>query len=351
MSRTSPKSAPKTSKLAEALLDAHVAHVLEQLEGEALDQLMQQELDAGLAAAEKLTLNDAVEAQTIKDTIRTFAVELEVGGGIPELVGDIARDLHGAKILHHTTLGDLLSDARFSEMLDKALEMKPLRERLIHLAVSTPQYQAFASNLIYEGINRYLGAKAVAKRVPGASSMLKLGKAVMSRAAPDLEATLEDGLRKQIRASVKATARASERALRENLDDERIRAGVKTIWQELKPLKVSALLKDISSLDFEEWFVIGYEYWRELRESEIYSTLIFAGVDRFFASYGDRSLQELLDDIGITRELMLGEARRYGPPAIKALKRKGLLEPAIRRNLARFYHSEAASKVISKHLD
>lgn len=337
--------------LAEALLEAHVAFMLDQLEGPHLDALMQDELDAGLAIAGRLKLDDAVQAQSVKDSIQAFAVDLELAGGIPELVGDIARELHGAKILRHTTLGELLPDARFNEMLDKALEMKPLRERLIHTLVSTPQYRALASNLIYEGITRYLGAQSVARRVPGASSVFKLGKAVINRAAPDLEATLEEGLRRQIRASVKATALASERLLRDNLTDERLRVAVTTIWQELKPIKVSALLKDISPLDFEEWFVIGYEYWRELRRTEIYSSLIYAGVDRFFASYGERTLADLLDDIGITRELMLAEARRYGPPAIRALRRGGHLQAFIHRNLARFYHSEAAAAVIAKHLE
>lgn len=337
------------SPLAQELLDAHVDFMLGQLEGAQLDALMAEELEAGLEIAGRLKLNDAVQAQSVKDSIQIFAVELELGGGLPELVGDIARELHGAKILRHTTLGDVLPDARFKEMLDKAIEMKPLRERLIHLAISTPQYQAFASNLIYQGINRYLGAKAVARRVPGASSMLKLGKAVMSRAAPDLEATLEDGLRKQIRASVKATARASEHALLEHLTDERIHAVAMAVWHEIKPLKLSSLLKDVSTLDFEEWFVIGYEFWRELRHTEVYSALINAGVDRFFKSYSERTLLELLDDIGISRDLMLAEARRYAPPAIRALKRGGHLEAFVRRNLARFYQSEAAASVIANH--
>lgn len=349
MSRKSPTSG-KAAALAEALLDAHVKFFLDQLSGPQLGFLLEQELDAALAAAGELTLNEVVDARSIKESIRVFAVELELRGGIPELVGEVARAIHGAKILQQTTLGEVLSDEQFSEMLDKALEMKPLRESLIHALVTSPQYHAFASDLIYQGITRYLGAKAVARRVPGAASVMKLGKAVMGRAAPGLEATLEDSLRKQIQASVKATAKASDRALRDGLNDEQLRAALTELWDSAKHHKLSTLLRNISSLDLEEWFVIGYEYWRELRATDIYSTLIHVGVDRFFALYGERTLRELLDDIGIIRELMLAEALRYAPAAIKGLKRKKLLEPFIRRNLARFYHSDSAAAVLSAQL-
>jgi hypothetical protein len=54
----------------------------------------------------------------------------------------------------------------------------------------------------------------------------------------------------------------------------------------------------------------------------------------------------LLDDLGISREIMLREAMRFAPHVIKVLNKKKLLEPVIRRNLARFYHSDAARAVL-----
>ena len=45
--------------------------------------------------------------------------------------------------------------------------------------------------------------------------------------------------------------------------------------------------------------------------------------------------------------MMLAEAMRYAPHVIKALNRRKLLEPAIRRNLESFYQSEAALAILN----
>ena len=337
----------RNRNLADALLDAHVQFVLDQLGGAALPALLETELDALLAGAAKLTLNAVMDRQTIKDTIQVFAIEMELEGGVPELVGDIARSLYAHEIHDRTPLSGVLTDKVFTEMLDKALEMKSLRTSMVHALTSSPQYLAFASDLVYQGIKGYLAESPLTRNIPGAKSMMKLGKAVMSKASPGLENSVEESLKKYIRHSVKNTARASERILQKNMDEGVIRAALLEFWDRIKDTPVAALRRDITSRDVEDAFVIGYEMWRELRRTEIYSALINAGVDSFFDKYGDSTLRELLGEIGISRELMLGEAMRYAPPVLKVLQRKKLLEPLIRRNLERFYRSEAAAAVLA----
>jgi hypothetical protein len=183
----------KTSA-ADALLDAHVHFILEQISGDTLQELVESELDQALAQAARLTLNDCVTRKMIKDTALAFAAELELGGGIPELVGDVARALYAHEVHEHTSFGQVLSDVQFKEILDKALELKSLREKIVYEAVASPLYAEFASDLLYNGIKGYLGQNAVTRNIPGASSMLKLGKSVMNKATPRLEASIEDSL-------------------------------------------------------------------------------------------------------------------------------------------------------------
>ncbi|MGV2480830.1 UNVERIFIED_CONTAM: hypothetical protein IGO34_28980, partial [Salmonella enterica subsp. enterica serovar Weltevreden] len=79
---------------AEALLDAHVQFVIDELTSEVLEELIEQEVDAGLATAAKLTLNAVVTRDMIKAAALTYAADLELGGGLPELVGEIARAIY-----------------------------------------------------------------------------------------------------------------------------------------------------------------------------------------------------------------------------------------------------------------
>lgn len=337
----------KKQNLADALLDAHVAFVLQQLTSDALLPLLEQGLDALLADAARLKLKDVVTPTMIKDTTRTYAVELQFAGGLPELVGDIARALHGHPIHDATRFGELVSDRMMGEVIDKLLEFKSLREKIALELFSGPLYAAFASDLLYHGIQGYLSNNPLTRNIPGAGSMMKLGKRVMNKASPGLESSLEDGLKKYIVKSVEATSRRSVDYLLNHVDDAAIREMTLDIWERVRELPVASLREDIGSLDQEELFVIGYEYFQELRRTDFFSTLIDAAIDSFFDKYGNTTLMQLIDDIGITRAMMIGEALRYAPPILKTLKKKKMLDATVRRYLEPFYRSGTVAKIIA----
>lgn len=336
--KTTAKAA--LSDKAQALLDAQVEFIADQLTGKSLQSLIERELDALLAAAEKLTLNESVTRQMIKSTALTYAADLELHGAIPELVGDVARALYAHKIQTRTHISDLLSDDRFEEVLEKMLELKTARRQLVHAAVGNPLYADIAADLIYNGVKAYLNDNPLTKNIPGMSSMMKLGSSVMGGAK------MEGSLKGYIRASLKPILKQSEHFLIDTLDDDRLRDTALMVWKLIKTHKLSEVRASIKSEDVEEFFVIGYEIWRELRKTTYYREMIGAGIDAFFDKYGDVSLGELLEEMGMTREILLNEALRFAPHVLPVLKKKKLLEPAIRRNLEGFYHSAAAGALI-----
>jgi hypothetical protein len=328
------------SSKAKALLDAQVQFIVDQLTGKSLQSLVERELDALLAAAEKLTLNDAVTRTMIKDTALTYAADLELHGAIPELVGDVARALYAHKIQTKTSVKDLLSDERFEEVLEKILELKTARKQLVHAAVGNPLYADIAADLIYNGVKGYLNDNPLTKNIPGMSSMMKLGSSMMGGAK------MEENVKGYIRSSLKPILKQSEHFLIETLDDDRLRDTSLMVWKHLKLHKLSEVRESIKSGDIEDFFVIGYEIWRELRKTAYYREMIGAGIDAFFDKYGDVSLAELLEEMGMTREILLAEAMRFAPHVLAVLKKKKLLEPAIRRNLESFYTSPAAKIIL-----
>jgi hypothetical protein len=337
----------KKSSVAEQLLDAHVHYMVEQLTGDGLQALIESELDALLADAAKLRLRDVVSAKTIRQTARTYAVEIEMGGGLPPLVAEIARVLYAHEVHARTAAKDVVSHERYTEAVDKLLELKSLREKLLRAAATSPIYIAFASELLYHGIRGYLARGTEATRgIPGAGSMMKLGRSVLSKASPGLETTLDESLKRYVARSVEVTARASAELVLKHLSDEALRSMARQIWDHVKVEPIGRLREDVGSDDVEDLFVIGYEYWRELRKTELYRTLIDAGIDAFFIAYGDVPLTALLDDLGITREIMLAEAMRYAPHVLRVLKRRKLLDGIVRRQLEGFYRSGAVERIV-----
>lgn len=344
--RADPNVAKKKDSPAAALLEAHVQYLLAQLQGEALRGRVEQEVDALLADAEQLLLNDVVTREAVKETVRVYAVKLELNAGIPELVADIAQRIHGHPIHARTRLRDLLSDRQFGEILDKLLEMKDLRERLLDESVSNPVYSALAADIVYHGIKGYLGQNKLTGSIPGAKAAMKLGKSVMNRATPGLEDAIEERLKGYVSKNIQSTLAESRRFLVDRFDAESIREVALDLWDRLKDSKVAAFRDFLRDGDLEDFFVIGYEYWHSLRQSDWYVTLIDAGVDGFFDRYGGSSLGELLEEIGITREMLVADAMRFAPKALEGLRRPGLLEGMIRRNLEGFYASDAVAAIL-----
>jgi len=333
--------------LAEALLEAHVQYIVEEIGGAGLKALVAEEVDAALLLAGKLTVGSLVSRKQIKDTAAVFASEVEFGPGLPELVGEIARRIHAHEIHAKTTPGDLLTDQHLEDFTDQILELDGLRDKIIRAAVTSPLYADFASDLLYSGITGYLAQSNVTKNIPGASSMLKLGRAALSVATPKLESSIEEGLRKYIAKAVQASTTRSADFLISHASPKLLKELTLDTWDKLRDEPVGVLRDDISDTAVEELFVTGFEAWRHLRKQDWYRIVIEVGIDGFFDKYGDATLAELLEDLGIDRERISDELLRYAPSVIKVLKKKKLLEPIVRRRLAGFYGSKAFAEAVA----
>lgn len=333
---------------AQRLLDAHVEYIISRLSGQPLQVLIESEVDELLAEAGKVTLNEAVSREAIKATARGYAVELELSGAIPELVGDIARTLYAHPIHETTTLNDLLPDGLFAEFLDKLLEMRDLHRWVVHEAVGNPVYAALASDMLLDGLRGFAqqGSDRL-RQVPGLRQAGHLmGGALLRGALPLIEETFEENLRRYLQKSLQDLLHRSEEFLLALLDGDKLRSLVLEAWDLVKDKRIAEFREGVSSLDIEEFFVIGYELWRSLRTTSFYGALIDSGIDSFFDKYGDSSLAVIVAEMGITRDIAIRDASRFAPPVLAMLKKKKLLAPLIRRQLAGFYASAAVLAVL-----
>lgn len=332
---------------AEALLEAHVAWVVARLQGDALQAELERRIDWILEDAARLRLEDVVSVETVQRTAVDYAADMKVGGAIPALVGDIAVAIYEHPIHEQTTLAELLPDREFEELLDKLLEMQQLREEAIHQSVSNPVFANLVAQLLYSSLRGYVAqSKQRAARVPGARTAMRIGRAVADRAPPQIGDALERRIRRYVDRNTEAGMRASEAYLHDAFESEELRRAVLDFWDDHKHRSVASVRDFAGQLDIEELFVIGYEYWQRLRRMPIYRQLIERGVEVFFETYRDATLTELLDDIGVTRDMMVRDGMRFLPQVIAALQAKDMLAPAIRRQLEDFYRSDAVTGIL-----
>lgn len=335
--------------LHEALLEAHVAFVVNDISSARLQRYIETRLDTLLGFAERLRLKDVVTPTMIKDTARRYACEVELSVAIPEMAAEVGRVAHAHPVHRTTRLGDLLPDRHLQELVEKCLEMRQLREAVVQEVVKNPVYANLMTDVLLQALKKHFSQQLGVNDIPGARQLLKFSVSFMGASTPQLSVLIEDAAREFVANAIAGLLQESEGLLMDTMESDILRDVVLDVWQQLRERTTGSFRDMISALDVEEFFVILYDYWHDLRRTEFYGAFIDSGIDAFFERYGDATLADILRDVGITRELMIDDAMRFGPHVIKVLKRKKMLEVIVRNELAEFYRSGQIERIVAAH--
>jgi len=333
------------SERAQALLDAQVAFAIEQMQGKAFDAWLERSIAETLEDASKLKLEETVSRKLVKATVAELAQQIVLDEAVQEMIAKTARAVRESEAHDEATLGDLLTEETWTEGRDKAIAMQDLREAAIRAAMDSKAYQAFVADMLYHGIKGWLNDNPLTQNVPGAKAAMTFGRSLMNRARPGMSDTIDETLHDYIDKSVHATAKAGERYLL-GISDEALARAADAVWKEARKMSIEQIAEHVSSEDVEDWAGIVYRGLHHLRGTGYFTQVVDAGVDAFFDHYGKASLTQILDEFGVTAEIMAQEARRYAVPVIKLLQKKKLLDTAVRRQLQPFYESEACAAIL-----
>lgn len=316
--------AENKQEVANRLLDGLIDHLLAKLSPAQLDGMIEQELDYALDLATRYTLNDWVSVEQIQVTAQKYAAEMDISGAIPELVGDMVEQFYDHGIQSDRVIGDVVDEAVIMALLDKVLEIPLSRQSMAWLGRNPVLLALLAGGA-------QLGLKTLLHQGLPPALYDQLHKRLPARWLGSLEVRLQEWLLKRTEQLL------SDPYLYRDENLEELRELVLVAWQEFSQRPVAELRELVSSEDIQELFVIGFEYWRELRHTDYFIAMLDSGVTAFFEKYGDTTLMDLLDELGVTRDLMLDDARRFLPPVMEKLRAEGLLEAWLRRHLAGYF--------------
>jgi hypothetical protein len=333
--------------LAQQLLDAQVRYVRERLTGEQSIQTMTQAMDDILARAEHFCLQDVVSCDSIRGVVKTYAFELNLGGGVLELIGAIARQLHQHLQDHAPTLGQLMTTQSIDQWIEKIIELAPLRQQLAQQLIKSDTIGRILvqvlSLMLQQQFPHWL--KQLTERVDQHANQPKRFAKIFQRLAQQ-EDQLSEWVVEQLAARIQHNG-----SIIIALDDVELRDLLNQIWYAIRELKLDYLAENLSPIDIEDFFVLVYEDWRRLRTHDFIQNLILTGVDTFFDIYGEYSLIELIDEVGITRQHMIGEIVRFAPPVLSALEQSGDLDGLLRSQIQPFFQAPETIRLIADALD
>lgn len=333
----------KSQQLAQALLLEQVQFFKQQLTIEHSPVFFQQFVQLFMQYADRIQLQEVAEIEQIRAVVKRYAFEMQLGAGLLEFIGEISRRIYLSAMQSSIQLQDLVSDHQFEMWLSKFLELEHIRHYINQFLKESPS--------IYQ-LCQFVATTAIESRVPKLfhpeqSTNLKFEwanklKHYSYRQQLRIEQKLEEHLARFIQTQL------ADLSLLSNDDLDTL---IRNIWDDSKQRPLHEFMTQITPLDVEEFFVLIYEYWKELRQSSFMQDLILYGVDIFYDFYKEQSLKEVLSGIGLEESDLQAEAVRFYPRAIDTFNKHGMLDPLLYALLTPFYHSNETLDLIQSHIN
>ena len=325
---------------AEAMLDAHVRFELDRWDEDGLRETVVEEVGALFDRFGGVPLGDLVRVGPLRDAILDVVSGASPSAGLEDVLADGLADVHHALSRNHTRLADLVEPGDYDLAVETAVGLRRLRQEVIDQVTTSTVYARLVAHVLYNGIKNYLVSQGtLARRIPGASSMLRLGQNAVSAAAPGLERSVDRQLTAFIAANVTDTTQGSAEFLERLLDDAMIREVGAELWATYSPRTVS----DLAGLAEESSVAAGLDaalgLWDAVRTSPVVAEVVAAAVDGFFEIRGAQPVAEFLAGLGVTPPDVVEMVLTVAGPVVREIRDDGYLETRIRARLAAFYRN------------
>ena len=337
------KATQTPEALAQKLLELHLQHEMAAFDADNFMAWAREETDPLFNWFRTTQLTQWVSAQQVKDVIKRNVVDHEIPGAIAEIAGEAATRLYNSEQHKNTKLNEVITSHQFEEFVDKFLELEKQRVDVLDHIIDLPIYGDLISGVVYQAITRYIyESNIISKKVPGVSSMLKMGRNVVNKTVPKLGGAMEESVKSYITNNLEFILDESKSFLENSMTEEQLKSSAMDLWDSYEDKTFGELQKGMDSIDLSEFVVLGYEFWLRFRKTEYFQNSYELIVDYFYEKYGDNDMSCLIDDLKITPERIIEEMEAFAPNVLSMFKESGQLEGLLRRRLEGFYMSVTA---------
>lgn len=333
----------KRKELAEALQQAHVEHACQRL---CAEDYWHDLLDQGAAIIADKPLGTLVDGEVLAQVVDDWLAHVATVEGLQPVIESVAHALLNHARQDPVTFGELLDEAQFEALLEQLLRLRSLRERTIHAVLNHPLISQMVSEMLYTGIKNFLLEENALAKLPGVSSMMKLGRKSVGRAMGGLE----EPIRSYLRQNIRATLKTGEQWLNRELSNDRIAELARDAYGRIAPMKPAALLRDVPDDTLPGLVRQGALLSDHAATLDYSRRLVMEGIRAAIEALMAWSLPALLQamrtDTAARRDT-LAPALAHGA---EVLKEQGVLSAWAELALGDFYQSEACLSVLGQAL-
>lgn len=335
--------------LADRLLEAQVAFVVEEWSGPGAAAMLAAEAGDALDRVADLPLSDVVAPGAVQATAHLLCDTAAGSAAADAMVTELVPLLRDLPVHAEHRLGDVVARSAVAAIVEVLTRSEQLREEALRRLGTSPAVSAlavrFVAALVGDAVQQN---RERAEKVPGMKSVLGMG----DLAARTARGMAPKGLEKVVGgAADRGTQAAMERvsrALTETFDEAVVREAVMEVWDLHAEDEIAGLQAYLAAEDVDHVAANGHALWLELRTTAWFGAVVDAAIDAFFARYGDQPVGEVLAELGLDRDTIVAEVERHAPQVLEALVRTGHVEAMVRRRLEPFFRSEVALDLLSE---
>lgn len=329
---------------AQALVEAHLEFLDAEFHQASNIKLEFQHLYAwlGQQKLQDLVSLDTLHALLIKQVVQTRTPDF--------LIKQI--QLHIGEVITHplndnTTIEQVIPVETIDRIAKYVASKSAHRQRLIQRLANNPAYAQMLTQIIQQAVQDYMDNSFVAKKVPGVSSFMKMGKSVLEKAT---DTNLDDALKVYLEKNISKLSQLSERVINQQFTDDRLYHMQANLWHKIKKMPIKVLQDYVEVKDLPETVGMGAEVWDFLRQTSYLEQQVRDGISAWFERNRELSIQQILLDVNVDADMIANEMSDLLVPLVQIMISEGYLRQRARHYLEKFYHSDAVSGILSEQV-
>ncbi|MCT8090474.1 hypothetical protein H0920_13305 [Acinetobacter sp. C_4_1] len=243
-----------------------------------------------------------------------------------------------------TKIADVIPVLTIDKIAQYVASKSAHRQRLIKTVVNNPAFSAMISQLIQHSIQDYVDNSVMAKRVPGVSRFMKMGKSVLETVT---DSNLDETVAHYLQKNILKLSQMSEHVLNQHFDDEKLYHFQANLWHKIKDMPLTVLKNYIEVQDLGNTVNLGHEIWDHIRQTDYLKQQVHDGIYAWYIRNQERPFDLLLRDLNIDEALIQHELQQLLAPIVQKLVSSAYLRERARTYLEKFYYAETAQKILN----
>lgn len=330
--------ATDATALADRLLDAQVAFVVEELSGPAGAALVAAEVRGVLGALEDVPLRDVLPPDAVRGTVRDAVAAIGSSDAVGAMVATLVPLLHDLDAHDEHDLGDVVMWGGVEAMVDVLTRSEQLREEVLRRLSQSPAVSMLAMRFVQALVGDAVQQnRERAEKVPGMKSVLGMGDLAARTARGMAPKQLEHVVGGVADKGAQAAMERVSRAFVDAFDERVVREALMQVWDLHAEDTVGGLRGYLPVEDVEELTANGHALWLDLHATPWFAAVVDAAVDAFYTAHGDQPVGAVIAAHGVDDDLVEAAVERHAGAVVSSLHATGQLEALVRRRLAPFF--------------